>query len=161
MKLNNPKALTFIEVIFAVAIFTIMIGSLFEVFSLGKMFWVTQENKITVQREVRQALTRMAKELREGSNVNVVPGVSSITVTFTRQDVGDITYQWSSTGSNAQKILRTLNGNTSIVADNISLISASHDSNSVTVRVRATKNYKGGRVVTYELEEKVALRQTS
>lgn len=159
MTANNQKGLTFIETVIAVAIFTVMIGSLFEVFSLGKMFWVTQENKITVQREVRQALTRMGKELREASNVVIAQGATSATISFTRQDVGDIVYQWSSAGGNAQKILRTLNAGTStIVADNISLVSASNDSASVTLRVKASKNYKGGRIVSYELEEKVALR---
>src|SRR3989338_6074344 len=126
MTLKKKNAVTFVEMIVATAIFTVMMGVLFELFSSGKVFWTTHENKITVQRETRQALDRMSRELREAGDIGdivIAQDADNATISFPRVDMGNVTYQWANTGADANKILRTYQSATTIVASNISALS--------------------------------------
>ncbi len=158
MILHRKKAFTLVEMMISTAIFAALIGALYTVFASGKFSWASFENKVIVQREVRQALSKMNKELREASGISLNQYAGNTTLNFTKGALGTVTYQWSNTGSDANAILRTNQSATTIIAHNISLLSFTSDASSITIDITALKGLWGGAVNSYHLKQKIALR---
>jgi len=159
MILRQKSALTLVEMMISTLIFTAVVASLYTLFSSGKFSWATYENRIIVQREARQALARMGKELREASGIAITQSAGNTTLNFTREDQGAVVYQWNDTGADANRILRTLDGTTTILANSISLLSFASDATSITIDITATKALWGGGASSFHLKQKVALRE--
>lgn len=154
----NDRGISLVEVMVTVAILTVLIAALYAGFSSGHISWRTYENNITTQREARQALLNMKKELREASGITITQDADSATISFTRLDVGNITYSWNSAGNDANRIIRQLNGANTILANSISALSFTSNANSITINITATKSSAGGGQGWFTLTEKVALR---
>ena len=156
-KINN-SGISLVEMMVTVAIFAVLVGALYSGFSAGSISWRTYENNIATQREARQALLNMRRELREASGISITQDSDSATISFTRTDVGGVTYSWSTTGGDANKIIRQFGGVDTVLANSISALSFTSDATSVTINITATKSSTGGQPGTFNLVEKVALR---
>jgi prepilin-type N-terminal cleavage/methylation domain-containing protein len=66
----NNKGLTLIELMVVLAILSIVILGLVSFFSGGVRSWIAGQNQLKAQREARQVMDRMVREIREGQFVD-------------------------------------------------------------------------------------------
>ena len=66
----NNKGFTLIELMVVVAILSIIILGLVSLFSGGVRSWVAGQNQLKAQREARQVMDRMVREIREASYID-------------------------------------------------------------------------------------------
>ncbi len=69
--MKNGKAFTLIEIMIALAIFSIILGATYSVLSMGRSSFYTGDIQIVVQQEARKAMDKMTREIREASSVNL------------------------------------------------------------------------------------------
>ncbi len=155
---TNAKAFSLVEMMVTTVIVIAVIGSLHSLLSSGRMSWGAYENKIAVQRDTRQTLAWLTRDLREASGVSVTQDANSATISFSKSDVGSVSYAWANSGADANRILRTFQAATAIIASNISALSFTTTANSVVVDVTASKTDSTGRTASIQLIEKIALR---
>ena len=158
MILKNSRAISMVEIMVTTVIITLIIGSLHSLLSSGRMSWGSYENKLAVQRDARQALSRLSRDLREASGVSVTQDSGNATISFTKSDLGSVSYAWTNSGSDAKKLLRTFQSVSTTIATNISAISYTATASSVLVNVTASKTDTSGKTATFQLVEKIALR---
>lgn len=97
----------------------------------------------------------MSNELREAKNISINKDEHqhSITINFERPGVGDVSYSWSDTGENADRIIRKNGDNSRILASQITYLSFDQPlDNEIIFEVTAGKDKQ------YDLQEKIALR---
>ena len=157
MNQKNIRAFSLTELLIAISIFVIAIGAIYGVMLVGNNAWKTYENRIAAQREARKAIARMVRDFREASVITPAGGNTFYTVDLTRGGT-DITYEWSSSGAAAHTLRRTVDTDETIIAQNISSLSVSQDSSSVTVTVTATKESAGGQTISATMSGKIAKR---
>lgn len=64
MKIGNNRGFTFLELLIAVAIFSISAVAIYSSFNVGIRAWRKAEDSYKIRQEARQALNMMARELR-------------------------------------------------------------------------------------------------
>lgn len=74
----NNKGLTLIEMMVVLAVLSIIILGLVSLFSGGIRSWVAGQNQLKAQREARQVMDRMVREIREASRVDNTSGIYKI-----------------------------------------------------------------------------------
>ena len=160
MKIKNTKAITFVEMMVATAIFTLVVGGLYATFMVGNRSWATYGNSVILQGEARRALMAMTKELREAKNILITKNpAGGIAINFNRPPVGVVSYAWNNTGNNANKIIRLNESHTRVLANHISSLSFSYlKNNAILIDITATRKPTIGQATNFNLKEKVALR---
>ena len=149
---------TLVEILISSVIFAMLVGALYSVFSVGNAAWVKYDCSIATQRQARQALSQMTKELREASSISITQTTDNATISFYRSGVGSISYIWNATGTNAKRILRSYSAIPTIVAEDISALAFTDHSNAVTIELTSAKQAPTGGTLEFSLKEKVALR---
>jgi prepilin-type N-terminal cleavage/methylation domain-containing protein len=157
MNIQQAKAFSLTELMIAVFIFVIAVGAIYGVMLVGNASWKTYENSIAAQREARMAISKMVRDLREATAINPLEGNNTYTVSFSRGG-NDIAYQWTGIGSSAHNLRRTIDAIETVIAQDITALSVSQDSASVTVAVTATRESAGGQAVSVTMSEKIAKR---
>jgi type II secretory pathway pseudopilin PulG len=128
------KGFTLMEIIFAVAIFLLLILAIFAVMGVGRGAWFTGDVSVQLRQEIIRAFTTMERELKETrpAEISLTIGTSSSSLTFKiPQDnnndgtildsfgniewSGNITYALNG----ANEITRTASDLTSVLAHNI------------------------------------------
>ena len=159
MIMNNQKAMTLIETLVATAIFAAVLGGLYTALTVGNKSWNAYNDNLTVQREARNGLFSIVKEIREAQNILITKDSGHVTINFKRPSVGIVSYKWTDSGPEAHKIIRQNNSNSRILANNISALSFDYPrNNAIVVDITATQKPLIGEAVTFHLKEKVALR---
>ena len=159
MKSKNTKAMSLVEILMAVSIFTVVIAGLYSAFSVGNRSWKVYSATIMFQEETRRAFFSMVNELREAKNIFITKDSNSLTINFFKPSMGIVSYAWSNSGNNANKIVRQQDSKTRVLANNISLLSFDYPTNSaIIVDVTATITPIQGEETNFHLKGKVALR---
>ena len=158
MNIQRKKGFTLIEMIVTVSIFTMMTGALYTIFLVGNKSWTTFSTNVILQHDVREGLFAMTKELRRARDILIIKEESGTKINFLRWPVGLVSYSWSSEGVDANKIVRTNNGNVRVLADNISALSLESLPNAVVIDMTASQILASGPTSQFQLKEKVALR---
>ncbi len=131
---RGMKGFTLMEIIFAVAIFLLLILAIFAVMGVGRGAWFTGDVSVQLRQEIIRAFTTMERELKETrpAEISLTIGTSSSSLTFKiPQDnnndgtildsfgniewSGNITYALNG----ANEITRTASDLTSVLAHNI------------------------------------------
>lgn len=136
-----------------------MVGGLFGIFTTGNKFWLTFQDKTTIQGELRRAVFAMTKELREAKGILVTKDPETTTILFNRLQHGTVSYNFYLTGPHAHQILRENNAETKILANNISVFEFDYENNTVFIDVTATLQTKGSQSVSFRMKEEVTLRE--
>lgn len=132
------KGLTLVELISVILILSIICAAIFSVLVICRRAWQIATTQLELQQNVRQAMERMARELNQSraSRINNVPadGVTYPNISFQiPEDIdsdGDILaadgsiewggqIQYSLGGSGNRQLLRTIDSDSTIWANNI------------------------------------------
>jgi len=84
MKKNNlnNKGFSLIEMMVVVVILGLIVLGLVTFFTGGVKSWVAGQSQLTAQRNARQAIDRMVREIREGNSIESVSDDTSITINY-------------------------------------------------------------------------------
>ncbi len=150
--------MSLVEVMVGTVIFMSMMAGAYAAFLTGNRSWSTYENNVALQREARGAILAMVPELREAESIVITQSSGSSTISFSTETLGSVSYSWSNSGGNANKIIRTVGSATRTLAQNISALSFTNSSSAILVDLTATKTPSLGAATSFSLKEKVALR---
>ncbi len=96
--ISNKKGFSLIELMVVVVILGLMVLGLVTFFTGGAKSWVTGQSQLTAQRNARQAMDRMVREIREGESASGT--TTSVTVDIPALGSSDpysVTYSWTGT----------------------------------------------------------------
>ena len=98
--LNNKqqKGFSLIEMMVVVVILGLIVLGLVTFFTGGAKSWVAGQSQLQAQRNARQAMDRMVREIREAKLVESSSGKNNIKVSFPDSFAkNNVTYSWSGT----------------------------------------------------------------
>ena len=156
MNTKNQKGFTLIEMMVVVAILGVIVLGLVTFFTGGAKSWVSGQYQLTAQRNARQAMDRMVREIREGNNFAIGAGNDSVTISYLSSfDKDPVTYKLSGT-----VIEREVNSVSSPLINNVKTLSfTSTDSSKVHVTLEVDVDNDGNPDIT--LNTNVNLRNFS
>jgi prepilin-type N-terminal cleavage/methylation domain-containing protein len=103
---KNKKGFSLIELMVVVVILSLIILGLVTFFTGGVRSWITGQNQLSAQRNARQAMDRMVREIREASNI-IAGSTSSKRINFNTPWNSNLYYTWS--GNNWEAIFEGTN----------------------------------------------------
>ena len=117
--IKNKKGFSIIEMMVVIAILSIIILGLVTFFTGGTRAWVSGQSQLKAQREARQVMDIMVKEIRHGQSatLNNSPTNDSITIKIPKlrdTDAYDVTFAKS-----GRSLDRTVNSGTDPLLDNV------------------------------------------
>jgi len=80
--ISNKKGFSLIELMIVVVILSLLILGLVVFFTGGARSWISGQNQLSAQRNARQAMDRMVREIREGSDIAGSSNTTSITINY-------------------------------------------------------------------------------
>lgn len=159
MKIRPKTGFTLIEIMVALLIFSAVMGGIYGALAMGNRSWLYFLDHVTVQREAREALYFMARELREARGILITKEENGAALRFRRPGIGTVTYSWSRQGSNAGKLIREDSSGKRILARSISGLVFQYPTNRLMmIDITAQKSPMVGRDIAFNLKGKVALR---
>ena len=114
--ISNKKGFSLIELMVVVVILGLMVLGLVTFFTGGARSWISGQSQLEAQRNARQAMDQMVREIRLGQSVTKTPNNYSITVDVpplpldlnTYSDAYSVTFSWS--GTDGAPLQRVVNG---------------------------------------------------
>ena len=103
LNIKNQKGFSLIEMMLVVVVLGVIVLGLVTFFTGGTKSWVAGQYQLTAQRNARQAMDRMVREIREASDI-IASSTSSIEINFNTPWSTDLKYSWS--GDEGDPILR-------------------------------------------------------
>jgi len=119
---ENKKGFNLIEMMVSMAILGLIILGLVTFFTGGTKAWIAGQSQLKAQREARQAIDRMVREIREGKNVKTASDDDTIVIfvpALGSEDAYDVTYHLSGNTT----IVRIKNTSSNPLIDNVIKIS--------------------------------------
>ena len=133
----------------AMAIFSIILGAIYSVLSMGRTSYYTGDIQIAVQQEARKAMGKMTREIREASSVNLSDGYPFLIQT------NRIKYEVNS--GQLQKIIE--GGSTTVLANDVGNVQFTLiGGDMVYITLTTQKNTVLGRSLSADLTSQVKLR---
>ncbi len=120
-KFNSTLGFTLIELMVVVVILSFVILGLVTIFSGGVRSYISGNAQLEAQRNARQVMDRMVRELRHGSSILSDPSeTKSVTVKVPKIDNApayDVTYSWS--GNKHDTLYRIVTGTQTPLIGNV------------------------------------------
>ena len=120
---HSKKAFTLMEVLMTLALFLIVLQTMYMMFLLSQRSWDNYTARIAPRQELRRALTSMVNELRHGRDPFITKEDHGTRLVFWQPDAGETAYSWTDTGEDAGKIIRTNYANRRLLATAIGFVS--------------------------------------
>ncbi len=150
----NKKGFSFIEIMIVIAIFSMIGGGVFQIFSLGQKVYLTESALLDLQGYSRNAMDRMVREIRAASSVTVTAVNTNVdSITFTTPSATGVQYYLS-----GNRIIREYpSGTTRIIAHDVARLKFTLTGSVLQIELRADKTVLG-RAFSFTAKEKVRLR---
>jgi len=120
---KNKNGFSIIELMVVVVILSLIILGLVSIFSGGMRSWVSGESQLKAQRNARQAMDKMVRELRI-SKIVKTKNLHNVEVTIPELNGAgsgyDVSYSWSGTAHDPiNRIVTSGSGGTNILIDDV------------------------------------------
>ena len=119
MKIRSSHAMTLVEVMVTVLLSSAVLAAVYTVYLVGIRTWDHYATDLSYKQNLRRAMTSMANELREAKTVFVTSEANQIRLDFFRPETGMIRYSWQPDGEQSNRIVRTHNQRSRIIASGI------------------------------------------
>jgi type II secretory pathway component PulJ len=155
------RGVTLVEVVVTMLIFTLIIGGMYGVLNVAKTNYDTNLVLLNLQREARQGMGRLTREIRQASLASIVDKTQNRTsITFNTSDATDVTYSLVS-----GQLKRQCPSCTDMIIANdiITLVFSPVVGNLQKVTLEASKTFNSlgqNRTLTFPLTEQVEVRNT-
>ena len=120
---KNQKGFSLIEMMVVVVILGLITLGLVTFFTGGTKSWVAGQSQLTAQRNARQAMDRMVREIREGKNVAIGSDIGSdgdtIVVSIPYFDTPDPNDYYEVTYNLSGTTIVRIKGATNLLIDNV------------------------------------------
>lgn len=113
--ISNKKGFSLIEMMVVVVILGLIVLGLVTFFTGGARSWISGQSQLEAQRNGRQAMDIMVREIRESKSIDNSSTTTSISFN-TPFEVGVISYSLSVSGNS---IIRQKNGNSTTLIDDV------------------------------------------
>lgn len=150
--IHQKRAATLVEMMASMVIYVIIFGAFSMSLWATNRSWSRYQNMSLILNQSRNSLYRMSKELRMASNIVVTQQQTSSRVDFQLSSV-PYYYIWSSTGANANKLLRSGPSGSEVLMDNVTALTLTQQSQFTDILL--TTSRAGN---TFSLRERVARR---
>ncbi|MBU4350459.1 prepilin-type N-terminal cleavage/methylation domain-containing protein [bacterium] len=98
LNIKNQKGFSLIEMMVVVAVLGVIVLGLATFFTGGTKSWVSGQSQLTAQRNARQAMDRMVREIREGELIESSSGEKYIEISFPDSFAkSNVIFSWSGT----------------------------------------------------------------
>jgi len=94
IKIKNQKGFSLIEMMVVVVILGLIVLGLVTFFTGGTKSWVAGQYQLAAQRNARQAMDRMVREIREASDI-IANSTTSKEINFNTPRDPNLNYSWS------------------------------------------------------------------
>jgi len=95
---NNNKGFSLIEMMVVVVILGLIVLGLVTFFTGGAKSWVAGQSQLEAQRNARQAMDIMVREIREGESLSGTTTSITVNIPALGSDLADsVTYSWAGT----------------------------------------------------------------
>ena len=156
MKKNGGFSM--VEMLVVVAVFTMIMAGLFTTLVTGNTLWRSSEDAVAIQRDARNALWQMTKDMRKGSGAVVTQSSGSTAVSFTHPTDGNVTYTWANSGANANKLIRQTATVSRTLANYISTLTFTNQTTSMLISMTVTRSSQPGPSQNLTMSQEVAYR---
>ena len=86
------KGFTLLEILVTVLIFSFIVGGIYGVLNIARGNYDTNSVSLNLQRQARQGMNRLSREIRQAYLSSIVPGEENDTITFDRPGENGVTY---------------------------------------------------------------------
>ena len=158
------KGFTLIELMIVLLIFSIILGSIFAVMTMGNKAWQSGNVQVEIQQETRKGMDSMLKELRQSSLGQITVAANTVTFRIPQSvnNSGNITWcgdiLYSLGGLNDEQLLRTQGEESRVLANNVQGLQFSASGKEITITVVVEKESVSQRTLTTTLSSQVTLR---
>lgn len=143
------KGLSLIELMITLLFFSVVLGAIYGVMTMGRSSYQTGDIQVAVQQEARKAMNKITTELREASSVNLS---NEYPFTIWEQKI-----KYEVTDNQLQKVIE--GGDTTVLANNVAKIQFTlYGGDMVYISVSTQKNTFLGRNLSANLTSQVTLR---
>ena len=97
LNVKNHRGFSLIEMMVVVVILGVIVLGLVTFFTGGTKSWVAGQYQLTAQRNARQAMDIMVREIREGDSIASGSNATSITINYLTLGKSPVTYSLSGT----------------------------------------------------------------
>jgi len=154
------KGFTLLEILVTVLIFTFIVGGMYGVLNLTKTNYDTNLVSLNLQRQARQGMSRLIREIRQAYFPSILDKNETRTsITFNTTVAGNITY---SLVSGQLKRTSSIDTTGKIIANDITGLSfPAIVGNIQKITLRASKTFRSlgkNRTLTFSLTEQVGVR---
>ncbi len=156
--MKTKRGFSLVELLMVTGIFTMIMGGLVMTLLAGNRSWDASENAVAIQRDARNAMWSMTKDLRKASGATISQSSSGATLNFTHPTDGAVTYSWALGGGNAKKVFRQTATKTRTVASNISALSFTDQSTSMLITMTVSRKGALGPTANLTMAQEVAYR---
>ncbi len=155
------KGFTLVELMVVAVIFSLVLAATFAVLTIGRRSWQISNTQIEVQQQARRAMEAIVRDLRGASAVDpatFVDGVSNGIIRFTLEGE-QIEFALDQEGYDAEQLIKTAAGTSSIIADDITGIQFNlFGDNVIYITLNSQKRNIFGRLLAASLNSEVVLR---
>ena len=150
------KGFTLLEILVTVLIFGFIIVGMYGVLNITQANYSTNSVSLNLQRQARQGMNRLSREIRQAYLSSIVPGEENDTITFDRPGENGVTYSLVS-----GQLWRGYPTGTVIANDITVLAFPPIVGNLQKITLEASKTFFSGgkeRTLTFSLTEQVTVR---
>lgn len=163
---SNKRAFTLVETMVATFLLLVILAATFMVLSTGRNTWWSSTTNIELHQELRKTEEWISKELHQGRRATLgITGDNNEIIDFdiplSVSDAGVITWQGVQYYIEDNQLLREVDGNIKVLANNINSLAFAQDSSNpqkITVSVTASKKDKRGRLTNASIYFDIKLR---
>ncbi len=157
MKLNT-QGHSLPEIMISLLIFMAIAAALFFTLMAGHVSWQNHNASVEVQAEARKAIMYLTRDLRQAENIIINPGAGTLSVSFFQPGIGNVSYSWTNSGTNANRIIRVRQTGSRIIARDIASFSVTNGTEDISISLTAAISNEKGEIDSFPLDAKVDKR---
>ena len=159
MKIRSQKAITMVEIMVSIAIFSFLMAAVYQAFLVGNRSWASYNTKVATQRQARWALFSMGKDLRQAKNILITQDDDRLVLSFSRPEIGMVTYTYHKTGPKMNMLIRAENNKERVIAADIVKLEIDYPTTeAISFDITTSQKPLFSKPVTFNLKEKVTIR---